>query len=229
MKAEQFFDLYNGFGSPITRLDCGQKCSPYNENGIPFCCDTRHAVPTVYTEEWEYLCSNTDLWHLWQGETDRETARLQAEKPDGQELVECQGHLHCQRQYRSLTCRAFPFFPYIDREGNFLGLSYYWAYEDRCWVISNLGVVSSEYLVEFVRTFERIFSDRPKEFENFKYHSMMMRRIFGRRHQAIPLLHRNGCFYKITPRNGRMRRVKEDLLPKFGPYKIAAELRFLDE
>ena len=229
MESKVFFQLYKGFNQPISALDCGQKCSPYNENGKPFCCDTRHAVPTVYTEEWVYLQENTDLWHLWRGETAKETARLQAEKPEDQELVECKGHLLCQRTFRSITCRAFPFFPYLDRAGNFLGITYYWAYEDRCWVISHLDVVSVEYLNEFVSTFEVLFAERPQDYENFKYHSMIMRRIFGRKHQSIPLLHRNGNYYKVTPRNGRLRRVQKDQLPKFGPYKIAAKLRFADE
>jgi hypothetical protein len=68
--------LYSLFEAPITALDCGKKCSPYNEHGVPFCCDTRHAVPSAYTGEWRYLQANTDLWHEWQGPTPQETERL---------------------------------------------------------------------------------------------------------------------------------------------------------
>jgi hypothetical protein len=123
--------LYKGFYSPITTFDCGSKCAPYNEKGIPFCCDTRHAVPTAYEVEWDYLQSNTDLWHLWEVADDKEFARIRARTPAGQVLIECKGHLHCQRHFRSLTCRSFPFFPYFDKMGSFLGLSYYWEYEYR--------------------------------------------------------------------------------------------------
>jgi hypothetical protein len=56
-----------------------------------------------------------------------------------------------------------------------------------------------------------------------------MRHFFGRHRRAIPLLHRNGWIYKITPRNGRMRRVDTAELPVFGPYKIAASMPFPDE
>ena len=56
-----------------------------------------------------------------------------------------------------------------------------------------------------------------------------MRRVFGRQKRAIPLLHRNGKVYKVTPRNGRMRRVDVSRLPKFGPYRVAAEMPFADE
>lgn len=221
--------LYAGFQAPIAALNCGDKCAPHNERGVPFCCDTRHAVPTVYREEWEYLEQHTDLWHPWESEDPYETAALQNQTPDGQVLVACLGAAACQRSYRSLTCRSFPFFPYLTREGVFLGLSYYWTYEDRCWVISNLQAVSGEYRGQFIATYDALFEAVPQEKENFRYHSNVMRRIFGRKQRAIPLLHRNGKTYKVAPRTGRMRRVDPESLPKFGPYKIAAELPFPDE
>ena len=224
-----FKDLYIRFEAPIARLNCGDRCAPYNERSVPFCCDTRHAVPTAYTPEWDYLQANTDLRNRWQAENPRQSQDLEAHTPVGQELSECTGHLLCQRGFRSLTCRAFPFFPYITRQGEFIGLSYYWDYEDRCWVISNLQVVSVEYRMEFIAAYSRLFERLPEEKENFHYHSSRMRHIFGRRKRAIPLLHRNGGFYKVTPRNGRIRRVRPENLPKFGPYRIAAELPFPDE
>ena len=224
-----FSDLYAGFHSPITALDCGQKCAPYNENGVPFCCDTRHAVPTAYRQEWDYLQTHTDLWHKWQAEHPNETARLQAQTPLNQVLIECQGYLLCQRTFRSFTCRAFPFFPYIDQNDCFIGISYYWDYEDRCWVISNLQAVTSQYLAEFIHTYEFIFSTRSTEFENFRYHSQVMRRVFSRKRRAIPLLHRNGVAYKVSPRSGRLRRIPAEGFPRFGPYALAARLPFPDE
>ena len=222
-------NLYARFEAPIVRLNCGDRCAPYNEHNVPFCCDTRHAVPTAYTPEWDYLQANTDLWHRWQAENPRQSQDLEAQTPAGQVLIECKGHLLCQRGFRSLTCRAFPFFPYITRQGEFIGLSYYWDYEDRCWVISNLQVVSVEYRMEFIAAYSRLFDQMPEERENFSHHSKRMRQLFGRKHRAIPLLHRNGGFYKVTPRNGRIRRVRPENLPKFGPYRIAAELPFPDE
>ena len=224
-----FSTLYANFHYPITNLDCGKKCSPYNQHAVPFCCDTRHAIPTAYLLEWDYLRFNTDLWHLWQAPQDHETARLREQTPEGQVLIVCQGHLYCQRQYRALTCRAFPFFPYLNLKGDLLGLSYYWQYEDRCWVISHLDQVSSCYLSEFIATFETLFQDCPAEREVFRYHSSLMRRVFSRRRRAIPLLHKNGCAYKVSPSTGRMRKVPTTASPQFGPYKFASRLAFPDE
>ncbi|MEW5868675.1 MAG: hypothetical protein AB1894_05315 [Chloroflexota bacterium] len=224
-----YANLYESFQSPITALDCGDRCAPYNENNAPFCCDTRHAVPTAYDREWAYLRAHTDLWHIWEADQEAETQALRSQTPAGQVLIACQGHRLCQRGFRAITCRAFPFFPYLTREGEFVGLSYYWEYEQRCWVISHLEAVTATYLAQFVSVYERLFEDMPEERENFRYHSTMMRRVFGRRKRAIPLLHRNGNFYKVTPRNGRMRRMAVELAPKFGVYQIAAELPFPDE
>ena len=224
-----FAAVYAGFQAPVAALNCGDRCAPYNEGGVPFCCDPRHAVPTLYNEEWEYVKENTGLWRPWEGSTPEETQALQDQTPNGQVLAACLGAALCQRGYRSLTCRAFPFFPYLTREGEFLGMSYYWTFEDRCWVISNLQAVSLEYRSQFIATYDRLFEDMPEERENFRYHSTVMRRIFGRRRRSIRLLHRNGKTYKVTPRSGRLRRVDPHDLPKFGPYQVMAELPFPDE
>jgi hypothetical protein len=229
VQADFFKEIYARFDAPIARFDCGDRCAPYNERGVPFCCDSRHAVPTAYTPEWDYLQANTDLWHRWHAQDPRQTQSLEDQTPAGQVLIECKGHLLCQRGYRSLTCRAFPFFPYLTNQGEFVGLSYYWEYEDRCWVISNLQVVSVEYRMEFITAYDELLKQMPEEKENFSYHSRRMRQLFGRKHRAIPLLHRNGGFYKVTPRNGHMRRVAPEKLPKFGPYRVAANLPFPDE
>jgi hypothetical protein len=228
-KPADFARLYAQFDAPITALDCGRKCAPYNEYGVPFCCDVEHAIPTAYTTEWAYLQPNTDLWHLWEDDDPEETERLRAETPDGQVLIECLGHQHCQRNYRSMTCRAFPFFPYITLEREFIGLSYYWEYEDVCWVINHLQVVTPAYIREFVAAYDWIFAHLPGELENFRYHSMIMRRIFGRRKRAIPLLHRDGGSFAVTPRDGSMAAVDPEQLPKHGPYEIAALMPFPDE
>jgi len=224
-----YTDLYMRFHAPIAVLDCGERCAPYNELGVPFCCDTNHAVPAVYDSEWAYLQAHTDLWHLWSPDRVSDFNRLREQTPEGQVLLECLGHERCQRDYRALTCRAFPFFPYITRAGEFIGLSYYWEYEHRCWVISNLSVVTSEYRKQFIDVYDDLLEMMPEEWRNFRHQSILMRRVFGRRRRSIPLLHRNGAAYKITPRNGRMRRVPVEKLPAFGPYKIAAELPFPDE
>jgi hypothetical protein len=167
-----YADLYQHFKAPLTRFDCGKKCAPYNDLGVPFCCDTQHTVPSAYLDEWSYLTSNTDLWHIWESKDPKETERLQKQRPDSQVLIACKGHEHCQRNYRSITCRAFPFFPYLTHQGEFIGLSYYWEYEDRCWVISNLKDVTQEYRKQFIKVFDTLLRIMPSEMEDFFHHSL---------------------------------------------------------
>ena len=224
-----FKSIYARFNSPIASFDCGQKCAPYNEHGVPFCCDLNHAVPTAYDDEWIYLNNKSRLWQLFEIKDAFDNLALNEDLPEGQVLIKCLGHEFCQRQFRSITCRAFPFYPYLTLEGEFIGLSYYWQYEERCWVINNLKIVNPNYVAEFVRSYDTLFDLYPSEVENFRYHAIVMRRLFGRRKRRIPLLHRNGMFYKVTTRNGNLRKINPDNFSLYGPYKIAACMQFPEE
>ncbi|RME08021.1 MAG: hypothetical protein D6803_02380 [Anaerolineae bacterium] len=225
----EFAKLYAALEAPVTALDCGKKCAPYNEYGVPFCCDIRHTVPALYRQEWEYLRLRTDLWRLWEAPPTAEGRELAAGTPPGMVLAACRGHQHCQRAYRSLACRAFPFFPYFDSRGEWLGMSYYWDYEDRCWVISHLEAVTPQFAEQFFAAFEQLFDAYPQEREIYAYHSQQMRAAFAQRRRAIPLRHRNGQWYKISPRNERKRKVAPASLPAHGVYHLAKTLPFPDE
>jgi len=170
--------LYEGFAAPVTALDCGQKCAPHNPSGKPFCCDICHAVPAVYRREWDYLSQNTELWHTWRGDECPEgqpLQPLQAEVPKEMVLLACLGPQACQRPFRALSCRQFPFFPYVTSDFRFLGLTYEWEFESVCWVISNLEQTTKDYRREFIETHDRLFTLEQEIFENYAYHSERMR------------------------------------------------------
>jgi hypothetical protein len=181
------------------------------------------------SRSWNYLRTKSNMWRKWEGRNRDETLRLRSETPDGQVLIACRGHKLCQRQFRSIVCRAFPFFPYVTNLGKFVGLTYYWEYEDRCWVISHLEAVTATFMSEFIATFDEILLCIPQERDNYRYHSSKMRRSFGARHRTIPLFHRDGHFYLVTPNNGELQPASTINLPRFGSYKIAEELPFPDE
>jgi hypothetical protein len=221
--------LYQSFDTPIASLDCGSKCAPYNERGVPYCCDTKHTVPAAYLSEWTYYQDNTDLWHIWPGADEFSNSQLNAELPENMILLECSGHKFCQRNFRSIACRSFPFFPYLDRQNEFIGLAYYWEYEDRCWVMSNLEVVSDTYRQQFIQVYTGLFKSIPAEFKNYVFWSAHMREIFVRQNRGIPLLHRDGNVYNVSPQDGKLNLCQAEDFPKYGPYEIAATLRFPDE
>jgi len=229
LTSSDFPRFYEGFYHPITSIDCGQRCSPHNRGGAPFCCDSHHAVSAALPSEWEFLHANTGLWHLWRAETEEEILHVNAQTPPGLVLIECQGYARCQREFRSMTCRAFPFFPYIDQAGEFVGLSYHWEYEDRCWVISHLDQVTPAFRQEFAAAYTRLFDLQPSEYDTFYHYSSQMRRIFSQRRRSIPLLHRNGKYYKINPHNGKLRPVSADRFPRFGPYQVGSLLPLSNE
>ncbi|MBI3174598.1 MAG: hypothetical protein HYZ25_12820 [Chloroflexi bacterium] len=215
-------ELYDGFDAPIARLDCGKKCAPYNPSGKPFCCDICHAVPAAYQSEWAYLQPNTNLWHEWRGDecgSAQEVDTLKAETPESMILLACLGPDRCQRDFRALSCRQFPFFPYVTADYRFVGMAYEWEFESKCWVISNLSQVSVRYREEFIRTYDELFALFQDEFDSYAVHSEEMRAHFIEQKRRIPILHRNGGVYLLSPASERMVRVEAGKLPKFEPYK----------
>jgi len=216
--------LYDGFDSPIVSLDCGKKCAPHNSSGKPFCCDICHAVPAAYKSEWKYLKPNTDLWHKWRGNecgatTKADVSRIKSDTPSNMVLLACLGPSQCQRDFRALSCRQFPFFPYVTSDYRFLGLTYEWEFESTCWVISNLPRVTRKYRNEFVSTFDHLFALFQDEFDAYALHSQQMRLAFKKQKRRLPLLHRNGKAYLISPASERMTLASLDKLPAFGPYR----------
>jgi hypothetical protein len=223
LESSDFRALYDGFSSPIAELDCGRKCAVHNPSGKPFCCDICHAVPAVYESEWKYLEPSTDLWHKWRADecgetTPEDAARLRADTPKGMVLLACLGPSLCQRDFRALSCRQFPFFPYVTSNYRFIGLAYEWQFEPVCWVISNLAEVTAKYREEFLRTHDRLFALFQEEFEHYVYHSERLRAEFVRCKRRFPLLHRNGGYYLVSPGSERLERVEADRLPRSGFY-----------
>jgi hypothetical protein len=226
LEAEDIRSIYNGFDSAITEFDCGKKCAPHNPSGKPFCCDICYAVPAAYKSEWKYLEPSTDLWHRWRGDeceetTSKEITQLRADTPKNMVLLACLGPSRCQRDFRALSCRQFPFFPYVTSDYRFIGLAYEWTFESKCWVISNLSCVTQKYREEFIHTYEKLFALFQEEFDHYAYHSEKMRDYFVKQSRRFPLLHRNGACYLISPKSERLHRLNPDRLPRFGFYKEA--------
>ena len=218
-----FRKLYPLFNTPITELDCGQKCAIHNPHSVPFCCDICHASPAAYHSEWEFLKQNTDLWHLW-APSDCDEDRFNQvnpldDLPENMVLLACLGAQHCQRPYRALSCRQFPFFPYVTEDFRFIGLAYEWQFVQECWIISHIELVSSMYRKEFIQTFDEIFNLWPEEMENYSNKSEEMRSAFCVKKRRIPILHRNGKIYLLSPMNERIRIAAFSQFQKFGPYQ----------
>jgi len=223
-----FEDIYRIFSRPLSNIDCGEKCGPHNEYGVPVCCDINLIIPSAYQAEWEFLKERTDLWQPWSS-TNPVDADLGDELQDGQVLLKCLGYQHCQRPFRTLTCRAFPFFPYLDSKGNFLGLVYFQEYRELCWIISNLSVVSSTYKVEFQQAFELLFEQYPESRESYFQYSFYLRTKNAISDDKIVLLDFENNVLFLDPDTELSYQVSYEDLESYGPFSITKDLIFPDE
>lgn len=208
--------IFKDFTASVVPVDCGEKCRHLND-GVPVCCDIENAVPIMDRHEYKLLRARSDLWR-----------KYRPPNAHGEELVEslhedcvaceCKGAAFCERDNRSLSCRAFPFFPYITKHGDFIGMATYWTFEDRCWVISNMKQVTPAFVSEFHDGYERLFRKKPDELAVFKDYSATMRRVFSRWKRPIYIVDRDRDFHAVLPKGAGMEPVKKRDLPKFGPY-----------
>lgn len=191
--------IYKMFVAPVSAFDCGARCAAHN-NGVPVCCSTEAAIPIVDKHEWALLQSRSDLWREFTP-PDKATEKELSDLHHDCVAIECKGFRSCERDNRSMSCRTFPFFPYIDRDGDVLGMSVFWTFEDRCWVQSQLQIVNLRFVDEFMAAYETLFEVDRDEFVANRDHSANMRRVFSRTGRAIPLIGRDGSLYKVLPRS----------------------------
>lgn len=209
--------VYAAFTAPVSRFDCGRKCAPHND-GVPVCCSVENAVPIVDKSEYALLKSRTDLWHDYVPK-DAAGRKIVADMHANCAAVECKGVQFCERDNRAMACRAFPFFPYFTRAKELIGLAYYWDFEDRCWILSNLQVVDRAFVREFLTAYAALFAVDEEERNGMIEHSASMRRVFSRKNRAIPLIGREGGYFVVEPRTHKVRPARPEDFPRHGPYK----------
>jgi hypothetical protein len=155
LQEEDFEYLYKLLTAPIVDFDCGAICSLTNE-GVPVCCESDSVVPILYKNEYKYVSSKCSLWREFYPET-KEDKKLIEESGYDDVLCICRGAKDCNREYRSMVCRTFPFYPYLDKKGNFLGLTYNYDFEGSCLLIGRPKIVNTEYIHQAIDAWKYIF------------------------------------------------------------------------
>lgn len=216
LKPGDFASLYEGFTAPVSRFDCGRKCAPLN-GGEPVCCTTQNAVPVVHKVEFELLKTRSDLWKRFKP-YDYATKQIVEELTPDCCAIECKGGRFCERENRTIACRGFPFYPYLTRQKEFVGIGTYWVFEDRCWMMSNLEIVDRTFVEQFVATYEALFVKDPGEFKTYVDFSASARRVYSRWKREIPLLGRSGELLIVEPSSGAIRKGKTKDFPKVAPF-----------
>jgi hypothetical protein len=171
----------------------------------------------------------TDLWKPWRGKSDLEDQDLNNHLQDGQVLLECLGYQQCQRAFRSITCRAFPFFPYLSGAGDFIGLAYYRDFRDRCWIISNLDSVNQKYKQEFQKAYLRVFEEYPLSKESYLDYSSSVRSSTHIDGEQLVVMDFYGIVYFVDPLTEKMTKTKYDALDSYGPFEVMEDMYFSDE
>ncbi len=218
---EHFDAVYRQFNASISKYDCGRKCAPLN-GGQPVCCTTGHAIPVVNKAEFALLKSRTDLWYGYKP-NDATSRKIVRELPNNSCAIECKGAAFCERDNRTIACRAFPFFPYFNRQGEMLGLSVYWTFTDRCWMIYRLDLAEAAFVREMVAAFEKVFAFDPEELEAMQGHSAIARRVHSRQNKPIPIIGRDDAkLYKVMPYTHELRPAKASDFKPEGAYKSEA-------
>lgn len=219
--AAEFRYMYQRLDAPVTTFDCGEKCSPNNPNGVPFCCDPQYAIPALYRAEWEYLRHATDLWRPYDPAEFEDASFTGLEAPPERMLLAvCQGAPRCVRRFRALSCRQFPFFPYISTSGRFIGLAYDWTYEGLCWVTANLDQVNPEFPSRFIAVFDELMSDWGLIFKAYYLHSSELRAWSVSRRRRIPIILRSGEQALVSPRSERIHRLRQKSQSECGAVEV---------
>lgn len=219
--ADEIRSLYQRLDAPVTTFDCGEMCSPTNPNGVPFCCDPRYAIPALYRAEWEYLRCATDLWRPYDPAEFGVASLTEPEEPPEQMLLAvCQGAPRCVRRFRALSCRQFPFFPYITASGRFIGLAYEWTFEGLCWVTANLDQINPEFPGRFAAVFDALMSDWGPIFKAYYLHSSELRAWCVSRRRRIPIILRSGTQALVSPRSERIHRLTQKAQSKHGNVEV---------
>jgi hypothetical protein len=217
MQPADYAVLFDKFTANISRYDCGKYCAALN-GGQPVCCTTDHAIPIVDKTEFALLKSRTDLWFPYVVK-DAQARKLLSDLHKTTCAIECKGAAFCERENRTLACRTFPFYPYITRENEVIGLATYWTFEDRCWLMSNFQVVERKFVKQFIEAFQYVFDRDDLEWESMRNNSAHHRRQFTKQNRIIPLIGKDGGFFKVMPRSGEVRPARIEEFKKIGPYR----------
>ncbi len=161
--------------------------------------------------------SRTDLWSKFTP-YDYATREIVADLTPDCTAIHCKGARHCERDNRTIACRGFPFYPYLTRQREFVGIGTYWVFEDRCWMMSNLERVDRPFVEQFIATYEALFIKDPSEFNTYVEFSASARRVHSRWKREIPLLGRQGELLMVEPSSGAIRAGRRKDFPKANPF-----------
>lgn len=177
-------ELYKLLDVPMIDFDCGDMCKEDND-GIPQCCDIEMTVPLLYLDEISYLNKNKIFWNKLKIET-RVDKELAEGLDENDVLCICPSPSECERDRRAFVCRTFPFEPYLDDDGNLLGIVYQYSRADRCPLVNKpRSAYNNQYVKNSILFWEEIFKILPMEKDLFMEESKKLRNKFNKNNRKI--------------------------------------------
>jgi hypothetical protein len=176
--------LYKEFSAPISSINCGVLCAPRN-GGVPHCCTFKNQEPVLFTSELAWLKTRTSLWRQMPviNKNDRRRA---AEIEDYIKYAHCKGAAHCERRFRSLTCRFFPLEPYFEPGKKFVGLTFMYRAEAECPLIDHPEIaINQGYVDQAITVWKELFIAYPREVECYCNVSRGLRTSMKRKGRMI--------------------------------------------
>jgi hypothetical protein len=194
LSEEEIEYYYTLLKEEITDYNCGTLCAPYYK-GIPYCCVADQAVPLIYKSEFNFLKSRTDLWYKWKPGNEEDKELLSSARSD-QVFCECRGVAHCDRRYRSITCRTFPLEPYFDRKNVFVGLTFLEDFllkdpesgKVKCPLTSRKKDIRQEFIDEHFIFWEKLLLRLPDEAETYQMSSASIRKYHKKINKKVSVL-----------------------------------------
>ncbi|MBN1115372.1 MAG: hypothetical protein JXA66_08530 [Oligoflexia bacterium] len=192
LNEDDFRYLYNILDANITDFDCGAICALEND-GVPVCCEVNVVIPILYKNEYKYVNRHCKLWKRFKPENAHDK-RLIKDCGYDDIMAICRGHKDCNRNYRSMVCRTFPFYPFIEKNGNFLGLTYNYDFENKCILVGHPGMVNPVYIKQSLKAWNYVFDKDEAEYDAHYDLSRVIENKRRRKGKKIDIINTEGVF-----------------------------------
>ncbi|MFO1052292.1 MAG: hypothetical protein U1F36_08775 [Planctomycetota bacterium] len=205
----QVAELLGILTAPVTDFDCGTLCAP-SHGGIPVCCHGETIQPVLYRAEFALLRRRSTMWSRHRGQGVNDAAELRP----CEMFADCKGHTRCEREHRALSCRTFPFEPYLDHDDRLAGLVFVYDLMQLCPLIGSGHRIRDDFIEQCGRMFARLFEFDPDERELWAMQSRALRRSFGRAGAKIAVYRKDGVFPYPTSRESWRRARRRGEIPR---------------
>ncbi len=183
---KQLKRFYRLLSVRMTDFDCGSECAPEN-NGLPYCCDREQVTPVLFRDEYRWHRKRGAFWKKMPIKTKKDK-KLVEETCTYNVFSLCPGGESCRRTLRSLSCRMFPFEPFLDEKGTVTGLVYQDGENERCPLVGKpRHLYNQDYISNAIRVWQELVDTFPEEKEMYLRESRRRKRLVTRKGKPLTI------------------------------------------